>query len=73
MFDIELTRTQTERTGDSARPFQFNRTQGHEERVEAYCKRVQREYFDSGLCYDEMHQAQGGDMANLVGWELIDD
>lgn len=60
MFDKELLRTQTERTGDSARPFQFNRTQAHEDRVKAHCERVQREYFDSGLFYDEMHQAQGG-------------
>jgi hypothetical protein len=62
MFDIELARTQTERTGDSAHPFQFNRSQAHEERVKAHCERVQREYFDSGLYYKETHKA-----------ELIDD
>lgn len=60
MFDITFERTQKERTGDTDRPFQFNRTAEHEERVDAHCARVRREYFDSGLYYDEMHQAQGG-------------
>lgn len=59
---IALERTQTERTGDNSRPFQFNHTQEHMERVEAHRKRVQREYFDSGLYHKETHPA-----------ELIDD
>ena len=64
MFDIELLRTQTERTGDSARPFQFNRSQEHKERVEAHCERVQREYFDSGLSHREMHTGHTKDDFN---------
>ena len=49
MLNITFERTQIERTGDNLRPFQFNRTQEHKERVEAHCERVQREYSDSGL------------------------
>ena len=59
---IGLEKTQTERTGDRGRPFQFNHSEAHQDRVEAHCKRVQREYFNSGLHYLETHPA-----------ELIDD
>ena len=62
MLKIALQRTQTERTGDTANPFQFNHTEEHQKRVEAHCKRAQEEYFDSGLYHKEMHPA-----------ELIDD
>ncbi len=55
---ITLSRTQTERTGDRGRPFQFNRSEAHQDRVEAHCKRVQREYFDSGLYHKEMRPAE---------------
>ena len=43
----------------TVRPMSYN-VLGHQARLKAHCKRVQREYFDSGLFYDEMHQAQGG-------------
>lgn len=55
---ITFLRTQTERTGDSTRPFQFNRTQEHEERIIGHCARVQREFFDSGLYHKETHPAE---------------
>lgn len=40
MFEPNLQRTQTERTGDISRPFQFNRTQAHEDRIISHCARV---------------------------------
>lgn len=49
MFDPVFQRTQTERTGDSTRPFQFNRTAEHEDRIISLCAQVQEEYFDKGL------------------------
>ena len=55
MFDPNFFRTSEERTGDSQRPFQFNHSQEHKDRVKAHCKRVQREYFDSGLHRKETH------------------
>ncbi len=56
MFDIDLQRTQIERTGDNTRPVQFNRTVEHERRIQAHCERVQREYFDSGLYEKEKNE-----------------
>ena len=55
MFDLDFQRTSTERTGDNQRPWAFNHSQEHYERVDAHCKRVQRDYFDSGLFYKETH------------------
>ena len=49
MFDPNFYRTSEERTGDSQRPFMFNRSKEHEDRVKAHCARVQRDYFDSGV------------------------
>ena len=60
MFDPNFYRTSTERTGDNNRPWAFNHSQEHKDRVKAHCKRVQRDYFDSGLFYEEIHKAQGG-------------
>ena len=68
-----LERTHLERTDVNATIRRSIDIPGHEDRIKGHCERVQREYFDSGLFYDEMYQAQGGDMAELVGWELIDD
>ncbi|HDY88136.1 MAG TPA: hypothetical protein ENH82_08500 [bacterium] len=59
MLNITFERTQTERT-DVHRQVQFSREPEHEARIVAHCKRVQREYFDSGLHYREMHQAHFG-------------
>ncbi len=58
MLNITFEKTHIERTGDISHPFQFNRSQEHQERVDAHCARVQREYFDSGLYYRETHKAQ---------------
>ena len=55
MFDLDFQRTSTERTGDNNRPWAFNHSQEHKDRVVAYCKQVQREYFDSGLHHKETH------------------
>ena len=55
MFDPNFYRTSEERIGDNNRPFVHNHSQEHKDRVKAHCKRVQRDYFDSGLHYAEMH------------------
>ena len=55
MFNPNFFRTSTERTGDNNRPWAFNHSQEHKDRVKAHCKRVQRDYFDSGLFYAETH------------------
>lgn len=70
MLNITFDRTQTERTGDSNRPFQFNRTEEHRERVEAHCKRVREEYFDSGL---QVEERIGEILGFFIPAELIDD
>ena len=58
MLNITFEPTHTART-DVNNPIKssFN-VPGHQDRVEAHCKRVQREYFDSGLHYRETHKAQ---------------
>ena len=48
-LNIQFQRTSEERTGDNGRPFIFNHSQEHKDRVKAHCKRVQRDYFDSGV------------------------
>ena len=58
-LDIQFYRTTTERT-DAYRQVKYNDTPKHKERIDAHCKRVQRDYFDSGLFYEETHKAQGG-------------
>ena len=69
MFNIALQRTQTERTGDSVHPFHFNHTQEHQKRVEAHRKRVQEEYFDSGLYHKEMHEHYSNLPSNYRAFE----
>lgn len=62
MFNVSFQRTSTERAGDSTisiRSMSYN-VPGHGDRLKAHRKRVQRDYFDSGLHYKEMHNAQGG-------------
>lgn len=46
MLNITFERTQTERTGDNARPFQFNHSQEHKARVD----RIHREFFAKKGC-----------------------
>ena len=55
MFDPNFFSTSTERTGDNQRPWAFNHIQEHKDRVKAHCKRVQGDYFDSGLYSKETH------------------
>ena len=54
-----MNKLQTERidVANPIRSMSYN-VPGHGNRVEAHCKRVQREYFDSGLHYKETHKAQ---------------
>lgn len=52
-----LERTQTERTGDDARPFQFNHTEEHQKRVEAHADRIHREYFAKKECNCDLCRA----------------
>ncbi len=52
---LELSRTQDDRIDvNKTIKASFN-IPGHEDRLKAHCKRVQREYFDSGLYYRDMH------------------
>lgn len=51
MFDISLLKTKHERIDQKGVRItnESNKLPGHQERMEAHCERVQREYFDSGL------------------------
>lgn len=53
-FDPNFFRTSTERTGDNSRPWVFNHTPEHSDRVEAYREQVVCEYFNTGLAKKEV-------------------
>ena len=57
MFDPNFYRTSEERTADNNRPWAFNHSQEHKDRVDAHRKRVQRDYFDSVLHHAETRVA----------------
>ena len=61
MLNATFLKTHTDRAdvNKSIRSMSYN-VPGHRGRLKAHCERVQRDYFDSGLFYAEMHQAQGG-------------
>lgn len=57
MLNITFKRTQTERTGNNAHPFQFNHTEDHQKRVEARADRIHWEYFAKKGCNCDLCRA----------------
>ena len=58
MLNITFERTKTERTDQNKTIQRSIDIPSHEDRIVAHCKRVQREYFDSGLYHRETHPAE---------------
>lgn len=57
MLNITFERTQTERTGDNARPFQFNHSKEHKARLEAHADRIHWEFFAKKGCNCDLCRA----------------